>query len=197
MAKKSHNLDNQEDIKNQGMTDESTNDVQNEVDNAGEESEEAAEEVQEKSKEQELEEKLAELQDKYLRLSAEYDNYRKRTLREKMEIQENAKEELFLRILPVVDDMERALASVQSAADLKAVQEGMNLIYSKFTGFMNQQGLKEIEAMGKELDTDHHEAITKIQVESKKQKGKIVDVVEKGYMLRDKVIRFAKVVIGE
>ncbi len=197
MAKKSHNLDNQEDIKNQGMADESTNDVQNEVDNAGEESEEAAEEVQEKSKEQELEEKLAELQDKYLRLSAEYDNYRKRTLREKMEIQENAKEELFLRILPVVDDMERALASVQSAADLKAVQEGMNLIYSKFTGFMNQQGLKEIEAMGKELDTDHHEAITKIQVESKKQKGKIVDVVEKGYMLRDKVIRFAKVVIGE
>jgi len=197
MAKKSHNLDNQEDIKNQGMTDESTNDVQNEVDNAGEETEEAVEEVLEKSKEQELEEKLAELQDKYLRLSAEYDNYRKRTLREKMEIQENAKEELFLRILPVVDDMERALASVQSAADLKAVQEGMNLIYSKFTGFMNQQGLKEIEAMGKELDTDHHEAITKIQVESKKQKGKIVDVVEKGYMLRDKVIRFAKVVIGE
>jgi molecular chaperone GrpE len=153
--------------------------------------------AEEKSREQELEEKVAALQDKYLRLTAEYDNYRKRTLREKMELQEGVREEVFVNILPVVDDLERAMESVSQAKDIKAVKTGMELIHTKFTKYLAQQGVKEVEAKGLELNTDQHEAITKIPVENKKQKGKIVDVVEKGYMLRDKVIRFAKVIIGE
>ena len=153
--------------------------------------------VEEKSKEVELEEKLAELQDKYLRLSAEYDNYRKRTMKEKVELLDGAKEEVLMHILPVVDDMERAMDVIKDAKDLNALKEGMNLIYNKFTGFLNQQGVKEIEALDKEFDTDIHEAITKIKVEDKKKSGKVVDVVEKGYKLREKVIRFSKVVIGE
>ena len=159
--------------------------------------EEQEEPFEEKSKEEELEEKLAELQDRYLRLSAEYDNYRKRTLKEKVELLDGAKEDVFLNILPVIDDVDRALEVINDAKDLDAVKEGMNLIYSKFKGFLTQQGVKEIEAMDKDFDTDRHEAITKIKVDSKKKSGKVVDVVEKGYKLKDKVIRFSKVVIGE
>ncbi len=149
------------------------------------------------TREQELENKLAELQDKYLRLSAEYDNYRKRTLREKIELQEVVREDVFINILSVVDDLERAMEAVKGAKDIEAVKSGMELIHSKFTKYLNGQGVKEIDAIGKNLDTDQHEAITKIPVENKKKKGKVVDVVEKGYTLRDRVIRFAKVVIGE
>lgn len=150
-----------------------------------------------KTPEELLEEKVADLQDKYLRLSAEYDNYRKRTLREKMELQENARQDIFVNILPVVDDLERALDVVDTAKDIKAVKEGMKLIHTKFSNYLKQQGVKEIDALDLALDTDLHEAVTKIPVDSKKKKGKVVDVIEKGYMLRDKVIRFAKVVIGE
>jgi molecular chaperone GrpE len=163
-------------------------------DKHGEEEEALAEE---KTKEQDLEEKLAELQDRYLRLSAEYDNYRKRTLREKIELQEVVREDIFVNILSVVDDLERAMEAVKNAKDIEAVRAGMGLIHTKFTKYLHGQGVKEIDAIGKELDTDQHEAITKIPVERKKEKGKIVDVIEKGYMLRDRVIRFAKVVIGE
>ena len=150
-----------------------------------------------KSPEQELEEKLAELHDKYLRLSAEYDNYRKRTLREKMELQDGAREDVFKNILPVVDDVERAMGSIESAKDLDAVKEGIELIHTKFNNYLKQQGVSVIDAHDKELDTDLHEAVTKIPVENEDQKGKVVDVIEKGYLLKDKVIRYAKVVIGE
>ena len=140
---------------------------------------------------------MSELQNKYLRLSAEFDNYRKRTLREKIDLQVSAKEDILSNILPVVDDFERGMDSVEKATDIDAVKEGIKLIYTKFSGFLKQHGVKEIEAKGKNFDTDLHEAITKIPVESKKKKGKVVDVVEKGYMLKAKVIRYAKVVIGE
>lgn len=194
MAKKSQKTEKQEEIKDREVVEETT-EAQEEVTEEPVEEEEAP--VEEKTKEQELEEKLAELQDKYLRLSAEYDNYRKRTLREKMELQEGARQDIFVNILPVVDDLERAMEVVQSAKDLEAVKHGMQLIHTKFSNYLTQQGVKEIEAINKELNTDLHEAVTKIPVESKKKKGKVVDVVEKGYTLRDKVIRFAKVVIGE
>ncbi len=194
MAKKSQKTEKQEEIKDQKVVDE-TAEKQEEV--AQESKDNQEEPVEEKSKEVELEEKLAELQDKYMRLSAEYDNYRKRTLREKMDLQELIREDVFTSILPVVDDLERAMESVKGAKDIDAVRAGMELIHSKFTKYLSGQGVKEIDAVGKELNTDQHEAITKIPVESKKKKGKVVDVVEKGYMLRDKVIRFAKVVIGE
>lgn len=194
MAKKSQKTEQQEEKNDQNVVDVSAKEQQETTDSNTGEQEEPAEE---KSNEQVLEQKLAELQDKYLRLSAEYDNYRKRTLREKVELQEVIREDIFVNILSVVDDLERAMEAVKGAKDIDAVKSGMELIHLKFTKYLNGQGVKEIDAIGKELDTDQHEAITKIPVESKKKKGKVVDVVEKGYMLRDRVIRYAKVVIGE
>jgi molecular chaperone GrpE len=130
-------------------------------------------------------------------LSAEFDNYRRRTLKEKMELTKTAGEDIMLKILPVVDDFERAMVSMKEAKDCEAVLDGVTLIYNKFKDFLNLQGVKEIEAVNKEFDTDLHEALTKIPAPKKKLKGKVVDVVEKGYKLNDKVIRFSKVVVGE
>jgi len=197
MANKSDLSDKQKDKKIEVEEKVSREEVQEETSK-----EEGSEEIEEKEpelekKEPTAEEKLAELQDRYLRLSAEYDNFRKRTLKEKIDLQKSANAFLLNALLPVADDFDRALQSVDDAKDIEAVKAGMELIYNKFTKYLDQQGVKEIEAVGKELNTDQHEAITKIPVEAKKQKGKIVDVVEKGYTLRDKVIRFAKVVIGE
>jgi molecular chaperone GrpE len=135
--------------------------------------------------------------DKYLRLSAEFDNYRKRTLRERMELTKTAAESVMLSILPVTDDFERAMNSIDKGMDFEAVKEGILLIYNKFQDFNKQNGITEIEAAGKEFNTDLHEALTKIPAPSEDMKGKIVDVVQKGYYLNDKVIRFAKVVVGE
>jgi molecular chaperone GrpE len=143
------------------------------------------------------EEKIKELQDKYLRLSAEFDNYRKRTHREKMEMIKTASEDLLRKIIPVVDDLERGLAAVNSAKDLEAVKQGMNLIYGRFRDFLQQHGIKEIDAMNQEFNTDFHEAVTKIPAPEENLKGKVVDVIEKGYYLHDKVIRYPKVVVGE
>ena len=138
-----------------------------------------------------------EITDKYLRLSAEFDNYRKRTLRERMELTKTAAESVMLNILPVTDDFERAMQSIEQGMDFEAVKEGILLIYNKFKDFNKQNGITEIEAAGKDFDTDLHEALTKIPAPSEDMKGKIVDVIQKGYYLNDKVIRFAKVVVGE
>ena len=143
------------------------------------------------------EEKIRELQEKYLRLSAEFDNYRKRTLKERTELFKSAGEETITKVLPVLDDFERALVSMKESGDIEAVKSGVNLIYNKLRETLTQQGLKEIPAKGEEFDTDKHEAITKIPAPDEKLKGKIVEVVEKGYYLNDKVIRYSKVVIGE
>ena len=159
--------------------------------------ESAAEEKEEPKKEPTAEEKLAELQDRYLRLSAEYDNFRKRTLKEKIDLQKSGNENLLQSILPVADDFDRAMQMVDEAKDIKAVKEGMKLISDKFQGFLTQQGVKEIEAVNKAFDTDIHEAITKIPAPTKKLKGKVVDVIQKGYYLNEKVLRYSKVVIGE
>ncbi|MFO7574313.1 MAG: nucleotide exchange factor GrpE [Bacteroidales bacterium] len=141
--------------------------------------------------------KLAEMQDKYLRLSAEFDNYRKRTLKEKIELTKTASESLLLNLLPVLDDFERGLTLMDSAADCKAMKEGIDLIYSKFRSFLEQNGVKEIEAVNKDFDVDMHDAVTKIPAPEKKLKGKVVDVIQKGYLLNEKVIRFSKVIVGE
>ena len=133
----------------------------------------------------------------YLRLSAEFDNYRKRTLKEKMELTKTASESLLLNLLPVLDDFERGLTLMDSAADCKAMKEGIDLIYSKFRSFLEQNGVKEIEALNMDFDVDMHDAVTKIPATEKKLKGKVVDVVQKGYHLHEKVIRFSKVVVGE
>jgi molecular chaperone GrpE len=143
------------------------------------------------------EEKLAEMQDKYLRLSAEFDNYRRRTLREKMDLSKYAGENLLLGIIPIIDDFERALAHIDSSADSMAVKDGIGLIYGKFTDFLKQNGVKEIESLNCNFDVDVHEAVAKVPVEEADKKGKVVDVVQKGYFLQDKVLRFSKVVVGE
>lgn len=139
---------------------------------------------------------VAEWQDKYMRLSAEFDNYRKRTLREKMSLIESASEDVIKSILPVIDDMQRAEEANAKSDDINAIREGVNLIYKKFYDILTQKGLKEIEAIGLPLDTDVHEAIARFPVEEEKR-GSIIDVGEKGYKLKDKVIRYAKVIVGE
>lgn len=146
---------------------------------------------------QEFQEKIQEVHDKYLRLSAEFDNYRKRTLKEKAEMIKTASEDLLIRILPVVDDMERGLAAVNASQDMDALKQGMNLIYGRFRDFLQASGIREIESMQAEFNTDLHEAVTKIPAPDETLKGKVVDVIEKGYYLHDKVIRFPKVVVGE
>jgi len=143
------------------------------------------------------EEKLAEMQDKYLRLSAEFDNYRKRTLREKMDLSKYASEDLLLKILPVMDDFERALSHMDTATDCVAMKDGIDLIYGKFTEFLNQSGIKEIDSLNCAFDCNLHDAVAKVAVQEDEKKGKIVEVIQKGYYLRDKIIRHSKVVVGE
>ncbi len=142
-------------------------------------------------------EKLAEIQDKYLRLSAEFDNYRKRTLKEKMEISKYAGEELLLEILPLMDDFERALKHMESTANCEGVKEGIDLIYVKLSSFLKLNGVKEIESLNSNFNIDLHDATAKIPVAEDDRKGKIVEVILKGYYLKDKVLRHSKVVIGE
>ena len=140
---------------------------------------------------------IAEWRDKYVRLSAEFDNYRKRTLKEKMDLMSSAGEDVIKSLLPVMDDLERALAAMEKTSDVAAVREGVVLISNKLRDTLRGRGLAEIEAVGQELDTDFHEAVAKIPAQDEAQKGRIIDVVQKGYKLNDKVIRHSKVVVGE
>jgi molecular chaperone GrpE len=149
------------------------------------------------TKEPNPEEKLAAMTDKYLRLTAEFDNYRKRTLKERMEMIKSAGEDIFMNFLPIINNLERAKKSVDQAKEIEPVKEGIDLIFKSIFDFLSSRGLKEIDAVGKEFDTDLHEALTKIPAPEETLKGKVVDVIEKGYTLNDKVIRFAKVVVGE
>lgn len=173
--------------------------------NAPDVSEEAVEHVEAAMSEedkltQELEKANAEIEDqkdKYLRLSAEFDNYRKRTLKEKAELILNGSEKSINSILPIVDDFERALKNMETATDVAAVKEGVELIYNKFMSVLAQNGVKVIETKEQPLDTDYHEAIAVIPAPDKALKGKILDCVQTGYTLNDKVIRHAKVVVGE
>lgn len=134
---------------------------------------------------------------KYLRLSAEFDNYRKRTMKEKAELILNGGEKSISSILPIVDDFERALKNMETATDVAAVKEGVELIYNKFMSVLGQNGVKVIETKEQPLDTDYHEAIAVIPAPNEALKGKILDCVQTGYILNDKVIRHAKVVVGE
>ncbi|WP_410060623.1 nucleotide exchange factor GrpE [Alistipes putredinis] len=139
---------------------------------------------------------IAEWQDKYLRLQAEFDNFRKRTLREKMKLVQSGSAECVKNFLPLMDDLQRALEAIEKSNDLEALREGVKLIAQKFRETLKKQNVKEIEALGLELDTDHHEAVARFDA-GKEKKGKIVDVVQPGYKMGDKVLRFAKVVVGE
>lgn len=144
-----------------------------------------------------LQEKYDELNNTHLRLHAEFDNYRKRTLKEKMEIIKAGGEKVLTEIIPLIDDFERALDTVQNAHDKKAIVEGMELIYAKFVNFINQQGVKEIETIGEPFDSDKFEAVTTIPVQDESQKDMVVDCIQKGYILNDKILRFPKVIVGK
>lgn len=144
----------------------------------------------------ELESVLAEWQDKYLRLQAEFDNYRKRTLKEKMDLVQTGGRDVLLALLPVRDDVQRAVEAMEKSDDIAALRAGVNLIAQKFTEALRQRGVTEIEAKGNEFDADLHEAVAKFAA-GEENKGRVIDVVQTGYMLGDKVLRFAKVVVGE
>ncbi len=144
-----------------------------------------------------LTEAHGELKDKYLRLIAEYDNYRKRTLKEKIDLREQTKSALMFDFLDIVDDVDRAILHIDDVRDVDATIDGVKLINTKFRDFLKTQGVEEIDAMDKDFDTDLHEAVTKFPVEDEDKKGIVIDIVQKGYKINDKVIRFAKVVVGE
>jgi molecular chaperone GrpE len=141
--------------------------------------------------------KLTEMQDRYLRLSAEFDNYRKRTLREKIELSQSGGESVIKKLLPIIDDFDRAMISMRATEDCNAVKAGLELIYVKINDFLRQNGVKEIEAVNEPFNSDLHEAVTSFAVEDEALKGKIIEVTQKGYTLNEKVIRFPKVVVGE
>ena len=146
---------------------------------------------------EEMAAKLEELSDKHLRLQAEFDNFRRRTLKEKAELIKSGGESVLVSILPVIDDFERALGLLKNVADEDAGKQGTLLIYNKFSEFLKQNNVKEINALNQDFDVDLHEAITKVPAPEENMKGKVIDVVQKGYTLNEKVIRFAKVVIGD
>ena len=148
----------------------------------------------------ELEKNNEDLKDKYLRIVAEYDNYRRRTAKEKLELGDNIKSHIILDFLPVVDDIDRAITFLNSnnnPEDIEKNIEGINLIAEKFYKFLKSQGVVEIEAKNADFNLDFHEAVTKFQVQDEAQKGKVIDVIQKGYKMNDKIVRFAKVVVGE
>ncbi len=172
---------------------ENTGDSPRETDPAGEEKAEVKEEEEALKN---LEARVAEVNDKYIRLAAEFDNYRRRTAKERLELISTAGEDIIKGMLPVLDDCERALQVLRESGSDKAAVEGTELIYNKLMTFLKGRGLSVIEALGKELDTDFHEAVAQLPVQESDRKNKIVDVIQQGYKLNDKVIRFAKVVVG-
>ena len=191
--------DKNQEIENQESTDETK--VNNEE--SVEETETTNEEVAEEESATETDDlsvalkELEELKDKHLRLQAEFDNYRRRTLKEKADLITSGGERSLKDLLPVVDDLERAMESIKSAQDVEAVKEGMELILNKFKDYLTKQGVAEIEAKDVAFDVDKHEAVAKFPAPSEDMKGKVIDVTKKGYTFNGKVIRYAQVVVGE
>lgn len=171
----------EQNIENEEQVDDSTSEEQEEVT---------------LSPEEELQAKVSELNDKYLRLYSEFENFRKRTAKEKIDLIQSGGENVFKSLLPIIDDFDRAIKANTDSTDIVAINEGVNLIYDKFKNTLSQKGLQEQEAQGEVFDADLHEALTNIPAPEEDLKGKIVEVLEKGYTLNGKVIRFAKVVVG-
>ena len=144
----------------------------------------------------ELEQKCADLADKNLRMMAEFNNYRQRTNKEKLDLMKTAGERIFVDMLPLVDDFERAKTAMMQTDDVESVRQGINLIYDKFLSFLKKHEVEPIETEGADFDTEFHEAITTIPSPTPEQKGKVIDCTQRGYKLADKVIRYAKVVVG-
>ena len=169
--------------------------VEEKVEEQVEQTQESQESTPEKTIE-ELEARIADLEDKNLRMMAEFDNYRRRTNKEKLELMATAGERIFKEMLPLVDDFERAAEAMEKTDDIDAVREGIKLIQQKFISFLDKEDVHAIETEGVDFNTDEHEAVTTFAA-GEEQKGKVIDCTQKGYKLGDKVIRFAKVVVGE
>ena len=200
MDKKDFNSTNETSDKKENVSmDDATNVAEEQANVAGEnnESDNVAEDVKEENELEALQRKYNELNDSHLRLMAEFDNYRKRTLREKAELIKNGGESALTNLLPVVDDFERALQNLRTAEDMKAVGEGVELIYTKFMSYLSQQNVKPIETVGKAFDDETSEAVALIPASDPEMKGKVLDCIQTGYTLNEKVIRHAKVVVGE
>lgn len=174
-----------------------TADADDNSDNSEKSGEYGEENSNEKSPLEEAQQQIDELKDKYLRSVAEFDNYRKRTLKEKAELILNGSEKAIAAVLPILDDMERAIANGEKTEDLNVLREGMSLIYTKFQKVLESIGVKEIETADADFDTDVHEAIAMVPGVGDDKKGKVLDCVQKGYKLNDKVIRHAKVAVGQ
>ena len=157
----------------------------------------ATNETEESTENVSTEEKMAEIQDKYLRLSAEFDNYRKRTLKERYELIKTASEDTIQGLLPIIDDFDRAINAMNKLDDASPEKQGMLLIYDKLIAYLKSKGLNEIDVLNKDFDTDTSEAVAKFATEEKDKKGKVIDVAQKGYVLNDKVVRYAKVIVGD
>ena len=174
-----------------------TADADDNSDNSEKSGEYGEENSNDKSPLEEAQQQIDELKDKYLRSVAEFDNYRKRTLKEKAELILNGSEKAIAAVLPILDDMERAIANGEKTEDLNVLREGMSLIYTKFQKVLESIGVKEIETADADFDTDVHEAIAMVPGMGDDKKGKVLDCVQKGYKLNDKVIRHAKVAVGQ
>ena len=181
-----------------------TQENQNTKNNAGEQANETVQEENNNNKQStdtdktaEYEATIADLKDKYLRQAAEFDNYRKRVLKEKSELIQNGGESVISSLLPIIDDFERALQNMKKSDDTAALKEGVELIYQKFMKTLESNGLKTIETKEADFNTDFHEAVAMIPAPNDESKGKVVDCVQKGYKLNDKVIRHAKVAVGQ
>jgi len=185
---KMKNDTNKEEIENEDILDQEANTA--EEGNADEQNE--LSEIEKKDQE------IKELNDKFLRLYSEFDNFRRRTQKEKLELYKTAGEDIFKSLLPVMDDFERAKKSMEESQEYKSLKEGVDLIYNKLNSVFKTNGAEPMEsAIGKDFDSEIHEAITQIPAPDKKMKGKVVDEIEKGYTLKEKVIRYAKVVVGQ
>ncbi|NPD46166.1 nucleotide exchange factor GrpE [Lentimicrobium sp. L6] len=180
-----------EDLNEQKIEDTNTESTEESVDQNTEEPVSCEEEIKN------LEAQIAELKDKHLRLFSEFDNFRKRTTKERIELFKTANADLILDLIPVLDDFERAQQSMAESSDAEAIKSGVELVYNKLYKTLEKRGLQCMDSKEKEFDTDFHEAITEIPAPTEELKSKVVDVVEKGYTLNDKVIRYAKVVVGK
>lgn len=205
MSNKNQNPNVEEELKNQQQnTAENAQTAAESQEAETQETQKEGEEKKELTAEKKLEKELEEAQkvideqkDKYLRLSAEFDNFRKRTIKEKAELIKNGGEKAINAVLPILDDLERALQNMQKAEDVKAIYDGVELIYQKFLKNLHQEGLERMEPVGQDFDTDFHEAIALVPASSEDQKGKVLDCVQTGYKLNEKVIRHAKVVVAQ
>lgn len=184
-----------EEIEETPVTDQET--VQEEGTQNSEESAEAKAEEKEEPAKPTIEEELEMYKDKHLRMYSEFENFRRRSSKERIELMQNAGQEIITALLPILDDFDRAKAANENSEDLEAIKEGMELIYNKIFTLLGQKGLKPMEAQGKDFNSDDYEAIAKIPAPTEDLKGKVIDVTEKGYYLNNKIIRHAKVVVGE